>query len=413
MDQIERERAEGEPWNYEGETAVKGEEGSADRLAELLFASYFAQFENTTKETTEMIFSTIRQSVVWYGSILAAWSIPLNLLVLAVLLVGLKRTRSVTSGFLCPAFRWLMVNFTVVQLIMSCFVIPLNVIADKKGSWIFGGDLCRVWLLAQLALVANTFWTLFAMTFDRFLDTVASRFYGGWSSSRFASLVLVLGSWVISGLALVPSLIIQSESDFILEEVCATSINPEQSLFVTLAAFGVPVALALLVMGAMIFARLRLRVNAPYNDGYKATADDFNHHAEGHHSNRSSTTTEETGSDASVDGCCSGNDVRALFAVCVSCLLTWIPFYVISVVIPFCGGHVCVDPALWSISIWVGYSTSGLAPMFWFIDPWIRDQVHDVFRGKTSTKKSTGVYDTNSDYSFQTNSSKKSLTRAT
>lgn len=412
MDQIERERAEGEPWNYE-ETADKGE-GSADQLAELLFDSYFAQFENTTNEKTEMIFSTIRQSVVWYGSILAAWSIPLNLVVLAVLLFGLKRTRSVASGFLNPAFRWLMVNFTAVQLVMSCFVIPLNVIADKKGSWIFGGDLCRVWLLAQLALVANTFWTLFAMTFDRFLNTVASRLYGGWSNSRFASLVLVLGSWVISGLVLVPSLIIQSESDFVLEEVCATSINPEQSLFVTLAAFGVPGALAVLVMGAMIVARLRFRVNTPYDDGYKATADDFNHHAEGHHSNRSSMATEETGSDADVDGGgCSGNDVKALFSVCITCLLTWIPFYVISVVIPFCDGQVCVDPALWSISIWVGYSTSGLAPMFWFIDPWMRDQVRDVFhRGKNSTRKPTGVCDTNSDCSFQTNSSKKSLTRA-
>lgn len=410
MDRLEREKEEGEPWNENDAGPAAPEEDLDDTSAALWFDSWFSQSQNDTVET-EMIFSTIRDGVVWYGSLLAAWSVPLNLVLLLVLFVGLRRsTGSAVVEGVFPPFRWLMVNFSVVQLVMASFIIPLNVITDKKGAWIFGGDVCRAWLLAQLVFAANTLWTLFAMTFDRFLDTVAHRSYLGWSSGRLVPLVVVLGSWVISGLVLVPSLITQgSGGDLVLEEVCATSVSQEHSLFVTLAVYAVPGALILIVFGAIAFAKLRLQASSDY----KMAADDVSC-CDGQHSNRSSLATASR-DDADVGAphqSCSGSGLAAILAVYVSCLVTWAPFYAINVIIPFCKGQMCVDPALWSLSIWLGYSTSGVAPMFWFIDPWMRQQARLlVSQHPTAAKFSAGT-DTTSEYSFQTNASKRSLTHA-
>lgn len=415
MDRLEREKAEGEPWNdNDPGPAGEGEYLDETSAAAFWFETWLSQSQNDTIVDTEMVFSTIREGVVWYGSLLAAWSVPLNLVLLLVLFVGLKRSTglAVVEGVF-PPFRWLMVNFSVVQLAMGSFIIPLNVITDKKGAWVFGGDVCRAWLLAQLVFAANTLWTLFAMTFDRFLDTVAHRSYLGWSSGRLVPLVVVLGSWVISGLVLVPSLITQgSGGDLVLEEVCATSVSQEHSLFVTLAVYAVPGTLILIVFGAIAFARLRLQACPDY----KMAADDVSC-CDGQNSNRSSVATAsrddvESSSSAAPHRSCSGSGMAAILAVYVSCLVTWAPFYAINVIIPFCKGQMCVDPALWSLSIWLGYSTSGIAPMFWFIDPWMRQQVRILVSSTqhpTAAKFGAGT-DTTSEYSFQTNASKKSLT---
>lgn len=410
MDRLEREKEEGEPWNENDAGPAAPEEDLDDTSAALWFDSWFSQSQNDTFET-EMIFSTIRDGVVWYGSLLAAWSVPLNLVLLLVLFVGLRRsTGSAVVEGVFPPFRWLMVNFSVVQLAMASFIIPLNVITDKKGAWIFGGDVCRAWLLAQLVFAANTLWTLFAMTFDRFLDTVAHRSYLGWSSGRLVPFVVVLGSWVISGLVLVPSLITQgSGGDLVLEEVCATSVSQEHSLFVTLAVYAVPGTLILIVFGAIAFAKLRLQASADY----KMAADDVSC-CDGQHSNRSSlaTASRDDADSGAPHHSCSGSGLAAILAVYVSCLVTWAPFYAINVIIPFCKGQMCVDPALWSLSIWLGYSTSGVAPMFWFIDPWMRQQARLLVSQHPAAAKFSVGTDTTSEYSFQTNASKRSLTHA-
>ena len=53
-------------------------------------------------------------------------------------------------------------------------------------------------------------------------------------------------------------------------------------------------------------------------------------------------------------------------------IVMWTPFHVLTLMIPHCdprtGGSMCVDPELWSLSEWCGYSTAGVIPLLILLD---------------------------------------------
>jgi hypothetical protein len=56
----------------------------------------------------------------------------------------------------------------------------------------------------------------------------------------------------------------------------------------------------------------------------------------------------------------------------------WMPFYVTNLMVPFCK-TVCVDPTLWTLFLWFGYSSVGLSPIVWFFEPTIRAKARSAF----------------------------------
>lgn len=68
----------------------------------------------------------------------------------------------------------------------------------------------------------------------------------------------------------------------------------------------------------------------------------------------------------------AGSRLAAMTAVNITCLIMWAPFYATSVLVVFCEGRLCVDPTVWSLMIWVGYTTAGLTPLLWILDASVR-----------------------------------------
>lgn len=60
-------------------------------------------------------------------------------------------------------------NFTLVQALIGAFVIPITLVTDGEGKWVFGPDACRAWLLLQILLLAASAWTLVLMTLDHLI----------------------------------------------------------------------------------------------------------------------------------------------------------------------------------------------------------------------------------------------------
>ena len=74
-----------------------------------------------------------------------------------------------------------------------------------------------------------------------------------------------------------------------------------------------------------------------------------------------------------------GNVSASVCAVCLCALAMWGPFYATNLMIPFCDG-MCVEPTLWSLFLWLGYTVSGVSPALWFIDRDIRRQCKAMIR---------------------------------
>lgn len=390
--------------------------------------------ENRTSGRDDMVFSSLRGALVWYGSALAGWTIAVNFGLVLVLLVALWRRRGLHVR------RWLAFNFTLVQLAVGVFVVPLNVITDRKSGWMFGGTVCRAWLLAQLLFVAETMWCLFALAFERFVDIVTppvaqasssswlrcTSGRGGWKLAG----VVVLATWAVSTLSVVPTWVSRHDEDFILEEFCAASMSPEHALFVTLAVFVAPAALTMIVAGAIAMATIRrskamMMIMMTSPESTAATGQrqsysqlDASFGTSSSCSGRSKTATGSSLGSAGTGSVGDGGGVAAVLAIGTCCLLTWAPFYAVNVIIPFCEGRMCVDPTVWSFLIWLGYSTSGLAPIFWFVDPWFRRHARQLvdckdIKDDDDDNDELTVGCDGSDVSFSTVGSRKHLNGGT
>ena len=107
----------------------------------------------TENQTTirEMVFLPKRPAVVIYGTLLTAWSVLCNLLVLLLLL------RKSHTDYSYP-LKWLVLNFTWAQLLLGAFVVPLGTTIEHYGQWEHGPILCRTWLMAQVGTYFEWFY---------------------------------------------------------------------------------------------------------------------------------------------------------------------------------------------------------------------------------------------------------------
>ena len=99
--------------------------------------------ENQTL-SREMVFLPRRPAVVIYGTLLTAWSVLCNLILLILLL------RKSHTDYSYP-LKWLVFNFAWAQFLLGAFVVPLGVTIEHYGKWEHGPVLCRTWLMAQVS----------------------------------------------------------------------------------------------------------------------------------------------------------------------------------------------------------------------------------------------------------------------
>ena len=59
------------------------------------------------------------------------------------------------------------------------------------------------------------------------------------------------------------------------------------------------------------------------------------------------------------------------------CVLGWCPFYSLGVVSALCSQHsMCIDPGVWRLLSWLGYTTLAVVPLVWLCgDSWVRAEV--------------------------------------
>ncbi len=101
--------------------------------------------ENSTS-MRELLLQPRRLGVVLFGSVLTLLVICVNL----TLAIAVSRKRKGTQHASRPGVNWLMLNYTLAQLLTGALVVPLNVNAELELKWSLGPYLCRSWLLLQV-----------------------------------------------------------------------------------------------------------------------------------------------------------------------------------------------------------------------------------------------------------------------
>lgn len=330
--------------------------------ADAKFSNWIILSENQTMDRA-MVGNWFRGKTTIFGSVLSIWIVLVNVIVcvaiLAVKRTGFRKWYRNTSD-ISRSTSWLAVNFSFVQLVIGVIVVPVTLVTESRGVWSFGLPLCRLWLMVQIILVANTFWSLAALTIDRLLHQSSPEYHRKLTDRKSSMVALVVFVWGLSGLALVPLWTSFARKDFVLEEVCAVSMTKDDAVVFLLSAFLCPGSV-IVVGGVAILA-------TEVHTIVRGTTPTFD--VEEQMSPESEARSAKTSADAIV---------AAILFVDICSLITWSPSFVVNTLVPFCD-EMCIDPGLWTFFLWLGYANAGLAPVLWTIDSAVRARIGSLFK---------------------------------
>jgi len=204
------------------------------------------------------------------------------------------------------------------------------------------------------------------------------------------SMVSVIVSWIMSTCSLLPlAYTLQARNDVIIEEICAASLTRLDAISLSASGFIFPAVLTAFLSVALMLTRNHDKESEAMKDvqfkqNHKASCIAYNSllAIKKNTSESTSNIIHSQRNHSLLDHLCccqprvtfctgTKSGINSLLAVNVCCIVTWAPFFVAYLLIPFCY-DMCIDPTMWSIFIWVGYTTSGVAPMLWFIDEGVR-----------------------------------------
>lgn len=317
------------------------------------YDTWIVIYENETGHR-EMVMHSRRQGVVVYGSFLAAWVILINL-ILGLAILYKKRYTSYR------ALNWHVLNFLFAELLTGAFVIPLNVKTEKDGYWGFDWRTCRAWLLAQVFLATLTIWAALMATIDRFIYVLQPYSYSN-RMTRGRTLAMLVLSWLVSIATIIPPAVaMYQDPTTVLEEVCAISMTRQYAFGISFAAFFAPAIMICFVTMAIMVVAMQAK-----NRGAQPLGQSDTRSVDSNHKCCPDNTYIAYSEFRNI-----GNTVGAMVAVNVACVTLWAPFYVVNIMLPFCNG-MCVNPSLWSIFLWLGYTSAGVVPILWFLDFQVR-----------------------------------------
>lgn len=217
----------------------------------LWFDTWIVVHEQNVSSVREMVFHPKRMGVIVFGAVLAIWIILCNLL-LAIALFKRRKYERVRATNL------LLFNFVVAAFLIGTFVVPLNVKTEHHGGWVLGPEVCRSWLLGQILLGALSIWGALAVTVDRLIYVSAPHAYLR-RMTRCRVAVLVILSWIFGlGAVVAPALAIHEDSDIVLDEVCAISLDRPYAIAVSSIAFFIPAATLIVVSFAVAVIALQV-----------------------------------------------------------------------------------------------------------------------------------------------------------
>ena len=360
-----------------------------EKLAEMegVFVEYIE--ENFTAEE-EHPFHKTKTTVIAFGTFLSAVGSFLNGIIIVALLKSgttIKGTNRVLMGLLCFTY-----------LLSLLFIVPFEVAREYQRKWPLGDVMCKVWTLTNHLTVPMTLWTCVAMILDRICYLRQFNHYMSCDRKyRIPSLLIgVLFLCVTSVAPLIGWLVTH---DFILPDVCAIAVDPLYTPVLASLCYFLPAIICLLSLLALtILTKSKVHQLKTMDRQESWTALDPQLRMRSHAKGLSCDTGRRI--------VLMENTRQCITALSFLCVFFWAPFYVANLKITYCDS-LCVDPRLWTLLLWLGYSSHLISPILFLVDNRIRGTVKS-WVSKTSQGEMEFLNSrssTTSDYSIKTDNS--------
>lgn len=303
------------------------------------------------------------------------------------------------------------VSLAVADLTVAIGVLPLNVVYNVTGVWLFGGVVCKLWLTCDVMCCTASILNLCAIALDRYRAITQPIAY---AQKRTASRVTwtVALVWLASAVISSPPLIGWNDWPAVFDEhtPCALTTHPGYVVYSSMGSFYIPLAvMSVTYLRIYVATRRRLRRRArqvPQNSmcqqrQQKQQRRDHQQKSVKDPSKARPGDGPEAEADAAGESASSSDEVDAAKPTAVAqqqpgkhfnqllehkqrislskerkaaktlgvimgvFVVSWLPFFVIYLFFPLCGS--CCPPSklLVNVVTWLGYLNSTVNPIIY------------------------------------------------
>ncbi|XP_064613173.1 alpha-2A adrenergic receptor-like [Liolophura sinensis] len=156
------------------------------------------------------------------------------------------------------------VSLALADVLVGFLVVPLMLLFVYLGYWPLGYAFCDAWLSVDFLCCTASFYTLTAISWDRY-RAVSCPLNHLTTRSRRRVILTLVGVWVAAALVWVPAIsVVRYLSGLYVDYYCLFVTSPEYVMVSCIIAYYIPAA-AMVILYALIYKNVRHALNSPVN----------------------------------------------------------------------------------------------------------------------------------------------------
>lgn len=210
--------------------------GNFTPFEQLLFVNDTVPGHNTVRNVVVGVILSALAFAACTGNILVVLSVFTN-----------RRLRTVTNFYV--------VSLAISDLCVSILVMPLGIVVELTGKWLFGSILCEIWVSCDVMLCTASILNLCCISLDRYFAITKPLVYSTKRSKRLA-LSMIAVVWVAAVAITCPPIFgWQEEGRLDDTSFCTLTRDPGYIIYSSLGSFYVPLTV-------MVFVYIRIFIVA-------------------------------------------------------------------------------------------------------------------------------------------------------
>ncbi|XP_069462388.1 5-hydroxytryptamine receptor 1B [Ambystoma mexicanum] len=318
--------------------------------------------------------------------------------ILTILLAIITLATVLSNGFvIATVYRtrklhtpanYLIASLAFTDMLVSILVMPISTMYTVTGSWTLGQVVCDIWLSSDITCCTASILHLCVIALDRYWAITDAVEYTKKRTPRRAAVMIAL-VWVFSiSISMPPLFWRQAKAE---GEVLACGVNTDHILYTiysTVGAFYFPTLLLIALYGRIyVEARSRILKQSPKKKGKRLTkahliTDSPDSSSVCSLNSRAPDVSSESGSpvylnqvkvkvsDALLEkkrimAARERKATKTLGIILGAFIVCWLPFFIITLVLPICEDACWFHPAIFDFFTWLGYLNSLINPIIY------------------------------------------------
>ncbi|KAK9411374.1 HTR1B: 5-hydroxytryptamine receptor 1B [Crotalus adamanteus] len=284
--------------------------------------------------------------------------------------------------------NYLIASLAVTDLLVSLLVMPISTMYTVTGKWTLGQIVCDIWLSSDITCCTASILHLCVIALDRYWAiTDAVEYSSKRTPKRAAGMIALV--WVFSISISIPPFFWQQSKA---EEMSNCMVNSDHILYTiysTVGAFYFPTLLLIILYGRIyVEARSRILKQTPKNTGKRLTRAHLITDSPGSTSSVTSINCKVSEASSEMGSPVYTNQVKVkvsdaflekkklmaarerkatktLGVILGAFIVCWLPFFIISLVLPICKDACWFHMAIFDFFTWLGYLNSLINPIIY------------------------------------------------